>query len=291
MSANRVTPLAPAPARPRSNATTALTLHPAPVDPNAESYYKIHVTRFVNPSCDDVGTLLGISVFMAVVAAYCALMWYIVLPCGAKSAQDSNHFGMAHSFRPFMIEVGRQIGSLVGNLFDAVRAGILWTVISVWWLNAAYFGLFIIYHLIVCQMVNIGKRINHLCDHEELGVIPRLGLHALFHTILALLFHYTLWTCTIPYPTLWSWINFIKLDHPILQYIVLGSIALSFVLGGCNLTLVELVLLPITIPIRIFKHAARMEQERYERERDGTKAGSDDEENAGADDEEKMKRE
>ncbi|KAL8279374.1 hypothetical protein RQP46_008186 [Phenoliferia psychrophenolica] len=219
-----------------------------------------------------------LSVMMAYVAGVCALIWYGDTG-EIEWADGSDHFGITHSFKPGLSEVGRQIGSLFGYLFDAVRAGILWTIISVWWLNAACMGLFIIYHLIARQIMNIWKGINYFCNHEELGVIPRLGLHALFHSILALLFHYTLWTRTIPYPTLWGWINFIKLDFLVLQYVVLGSIALSFVLGGCNLTLVELVMLPITIPIRIVRHGERMEMERYERERDSSRnvAGGGDE--------------
>ncbi|KAL8279376.1 hypothetical protein RQP46_008188 [Phenoliferia psychrophenolica] len=215
---------------------------------------------------------------MVYAAGFGAALWY-GLTGEIEWADGSDHFGITHSFTPRLSEVGRLIGSLFGHSFDAVRAGILWTIISIWWLNAAYMGLFIIYHLILRQIFNIWKSINDLCDHEELGVIPRLGLHALFHSTLAFLFHYTLWTCTIPYPTLWGWINFIKLDHFIIQYIVLGSITLSFVLGGCNLTLVELVMLPITIPIRIVRHGERMEQERYERERDSSRnvAGGDDE--------------
>ncbi|KAL8279379.1 hypothetical protein RQP46_008191 [Phenoliferia psychrophenolica] len=229
---------------------------------------------FFDPGPEEVSNVFFVSLVMAATAGFFAILRVLWAEATDGEWQDdADHFGISYSFEPDVRAIGSWLGSIIGHLFDAVRTTLFWAVISAWWLNAVYLALFIIYNIFIRQIYNIWKSIKGLCARLKYGAVPRFLLQALFHATLALLFHFILWQRRIPYPTLWGWIKFIKINYEPIQSVVLGSIALSFVLSGLNLTVVELVMLPITLPIRIFKLGIRMEQERYERERAGRNEG------------------
>ncbi|KAL8279715.1 hypothetical protein RQP46_007810 [Phenoliferia psychrophenolica] len=174
--------------------------------------------------------------------------------------------GLQFSFVKLAELFAKGVGKLIGYLLDAGWVGVLWVLAGAWWLHIVYVYLFAINNLIVLPLINFRKGVGREFAGSAATGTERFVVHAPVHAILALLFQYTLWTGTIPYPTIWGWINYIKLDHIILQYSVYGSLVVGFILGACDITSVELIMLPVTLPIRIIENGKRMEKERHESE-------------------------
>ncbi|KAL8279396.1 hypothetical protein RQP46_008208 [Phenoliferia psychrophenolica] len=240
-------PPSPSPPPSPSRSSIAATAKPitAPV-PGVQTLPDSLLDSFLKPTGDQVVTLLAITVL----TAYSATMSYQIWCAGRKEDEwGPGHFGMKHSFAPLAESIGAYVGWGVGRVLDAMRVGYFWVVGGFWWLNVVYAAAFICYHLIVRPFISVRKEIVDLSPRMTRP--QRVAAHATLHSIVAVLVNYTIRNVTIPYPTLWGWIKYIKLDHPLLQYIVYGTFAIGFFLGACDLAVVELAMLPLTLPIRV----------------------------------------
>ncbi|KAL8279380.1 hypothetical protein RQP46_008192 [Phenoliferia psychrophenolica] len=175
------------------------------------------------------------------------VVWYFW--CGEApdfKEWGTGQFGMLYSWVPLTVAIGRW----AGELMDATWVAFLWVVVSVWPVGYA--------RMAVC----------HRLETQPWKRPDRPTAHAAFHATVALLYHFTctLWNPTILYPTIWGFSNFKKLDHPLIQASVYGSLVVGFILGAFDITAQELAMLPITLLNGLLDRGRRMEEEKAERD-------------------------
>ncbi|KAL8279397.1 hypothetical protein RQP46_008209 [Phenoliferia psychrophenolica] len=238
-----------------ADAATTTTPIPPPIVPvPTRNLYHF----FLRPHPNHM-TILNLVTMTWVCTAFQA--WKIWCIDGRDDPRGPGHFGIHHSFVPLWSSIGAWIGSAVGRSLDAGRVGLLWATGIVLWLLVVYNVIFYAFQVLGRPFIHLRNEI--VPRSATIDCAQRVAAHATLHSIVALLFHFGIWNRTVGYPTLWGWIKFIKLDQPILQHIVYGSLAVGFILGAADITVVELAMLPLTLPIRLIAYARRMEEARF----------------------------
>ncbi|KAL8279381.1 hypothetical protein RQP46_008193 [Phenoliferia psychrophenolica] len=238
---------------------------PSAVTPSPAFSVLSYLSHILNVKSYDEVDIFGFTLVSIVWSTFAWAAW-MIWNDGSCACDDwgRGHFGLRFSFVTVSARIGKWIGDLIGCLLDASWVGVLWVLAGAWWLHIVYVCLFVINNIFILPLFNFRAHLGR--NASAATGTERFIVHALFHAILALLFHYALWNHTFPYPTVWGWVNYTKLDQPLLKYSVNASLIVGFILGACDITSVELIMLPITLPIRIIEHGKRMERERYESE-------------------------